>query len=159
MVRHFGIVAALAAGACAITPKYATIQTQLVLHLLTVSRQLLQAPRRGAPVPNPSGKTALFSYSQYSFEEQSTTRAWQLLELETGKITDSGLNSSEVSEAVWIPGTETGVLYINGTNEEVPGGVTLWISDVAKPSERYVQHRVILRERELTQRKTNRGFA
>lgn len=119
MVRHFGIVAALAAGACAITPK-----------------QLLQAPRRGAPVPNPSGKVALFSYSQYSFEEESSTHAWQLLDLGTGEITDSGLNASEVNEAVWIPGTETGVLYINGTNEDVPGGVTLWIGDTAKPSER-----------------------
>ncbi|KAF1965320.1 hypothetical protein BU23DRAFT_25755 [Bimuria novae-zelandiae CBS 107.79] len=118
MVRHFGIVAALAAGACAITPK-----------------QLLQAPRRGAPVPNPSGKVALFSYSQYSFEEQSTTSAWQLLNLETGEITDSGLNSTEVNEAVWLPGTETGLLYINGTNEEVPGGVTLWIGDISKPLE------------------------
>lgn len=92
-------------------------------------------------MPNPSGKVALFSYSQYSFEEQSTTRAWQLLNLETGEITDSGLNSSDVSEAVWIPGTETGVLYINGTNEEVPGGVTLWIGDIAKPSEKYLQYR------------------
>jgi hypothetical protein len=27
MVRHIGIVAALAAGACAITPKYATLYT------------------------------------------------------------------------------------------------------------------------------------
>lgn len=80
----------------------------------------------------------MFSYSQYSFEEESTTRAWQLLDLKTGEIKDSGLNASEVNEAVWLPGTETGVLYINGTNEEVPGGVTLWIGDVSKPSERYV---------------------
>lgn len=99
---------------------------------------MLQAPRRGVPVPNPSGKVALFSHSQYSFEEQSRTTAWKLLDLETGNITDSGLNASEVNEAVWLPGTETGVLYINGTNEEVPGGVTLWIGDLSKPSERYV---------------------
>ncbi|KAJ4301372.1 Dipeptidyl-peptidase 5 [Kalmusia sp. IMI 367209] len=118
MARYFGIIAALAAsGAFAITPK-----------------QALQAPRRGVPVPNPSGKVALFSYSQYSFEEQSTAHAWQLLDLETGKITDSGLNASEVNEAVWLPGTETGVLYINGTNEDVPGGVTLWIGDLSDPS-------------------------
>lgn len=61
------------------------------------------------------------------------------MNLETGEIKDSGLNTSEVNEAVWLPGTETGVLYINGTNEEVPGGVTLWIGDLSKPSERCVQ--------------------
>jgi hypothetical protein len=113
--------------------------------MLTTPRQLLQAPRRGAPVPNPTGKIALFSYSKYSFEEESTTHAWQLLNLESGEISDSGLNASEVNEAVWLPGTETGVLYINGTNEEVPGGVTLWVGDIAKPAERYLEPRISTR--------------
>lgn len=79
----------------------------------------------------------MFSHSQYSFEEESRTSAWHLLDLESGDIKDSGLNTSEVNEAVWLPGTETGILYINGTNEDVPGGVTLWIGDLSKPSERY----------------------
>lgn len=98
----------------------------------------MSAPTRGVASPNPSGSHALFSYSKYSFEDQSSTRAWQLLDLKTGAITDSGLNSSEVQEVVWVPGTENGILYINGTNEEVPGGVTLWMGDITKPSERYV---------------------
>jgi hypothetical protein len=99
---------------------------------------MLSVPRRGVATPNPSGSIALFTTTQYSFEEQSRTAELQLIDLKTGEITDSGLNASEINEVVWIPGTETGILYINGTNEEIPGGVTLWIGDITKPTERYV---------------------
>lgn len=101
---------------------------------LTIQRQMLEAPRRGVADANPSGTLALLSYSKYSFDEQEQTAAWHLLDLQTGNITDTGFNASEVEEAVWIPGSETGILYINSTNEEVPGGVTLWIGDITKPS-------------------------
>lgn len=99
---------------------------------------MLSAPRRSEAVPNPSGKYGLFSVSQYSFEEQSSSSAWQLLDLTTGKISDAGL-SSDVNEVVWLPGTETGIIYINGTNEDVPGGVTIWMGDISNPSARYEQ--------------------
>ncbi|KAF2708986.1 alpha/beta-hydrolase [Pleomassaria siparia CBS 279.74] len=119
MARFLGIAAALVAtGAYAITPE-----------------QLLSAPRRSTATPNPSGDIALFSVTEYSFENQTRAAAWQLLDLKTGAITDSGLSASEVDEVVWLPGTDTGILYINGTNEDVPGGVTLWIGDIKKPSE------------------------
>jgi hypothetical protein len=88
-------------------------------------------------VPNQKGDIALFSKSQYSYEEQSSSSVFELLDLKTGEIKDSGLNASEINEVVWLPGTDTGIIYINGTNEEVPGGVTLWIGDIAKPSQRY----------------------
>jgi hypothetical protein len=61
-----------------------------------------------------------------------------LLDVQTGEITESGFNATEINELVWLPGTETGIIYVNGTNEEVPGGVTLWIGDMLSPSERYV---------------------
>jgi hypothetical protein len=98
---------------------------------------MLTAPTRGVANPNPKGTVALFSVSQYSFEEESTSSAWQLLDLKTGEISDAGLNASEVNEVVWLPDTDTGIIYINGTNEEIPGGVTLWIGDITKPTERY----------------------
>src|SRR5437016_1276887 len=106
---------------------------------LTVSRQMLSAPRRSVASPNPSGTVALLSVSQYSFEEQSSSSSWQLLDLETVNITDSGLNASEVNEIAWLPGSKTGIIYINGTNGDVPGGVTIWIGDILKPSERWVK--------------------
>ena len=56
-----------------------------------------------------------------------------MIDLKTGEISDSGWNSSEVNEYVWLPGTETGILYINGTGEN-PGGVSLWIGDVKSPN-------------------------
>ncbi|KAF2263328.1 hypothetical protein CC78DRAFT_465911 [Lojkania enalia] len=119
MTRFLGVAVALAAtGAFAITPE-----------------QMLSAPRRSTLTPNPSGKLAYFSVSQYSFEGQESSGAWKLLNTETGEITDAGLSADEVNEIVWIPGSETGILYINGTNEEIPGGVTLWIGDALSPAE------------------------
>ncbi|PSN61701.1 hypothetical protein BS50DRAFT_578221 [Corynespora cassiicola Philippines] len=118
MARYLGIATALAAtGVFAITPE-----------------QMLSAPRRGVASPAPNGEIALLTTTQYSFEEQSTSVAWQVLDLKTGNISDSGL-TSDVNEVVWLPGTETGIIYINGTNEQVPGGVTIWIGDLKKPSE------------------------
>jgi hypothetical protein len=98
---------------------------------------MLGAPRRGVASSSPNGKIGLFTTTQYSFEDQANAAVIQLLDLETGNITDSGFNASEVNEILWLPGTETGVIYINGTNEEIPGGVTIWIGDVSSPEERY----------------------
>jgi hypothetical protein len=98
---------------------------------------MLTAPTRGVASPNPKGTVALFTKSQYSFEEESSSTTWQLIDLKTGEISDAGLNASEVNEVAWIPDTNTGIVYINGTNEEIPGGVTLWVGDIANPSERY----------------------
>jgi hypothetical protein len=97
---------------------------------------MLGAPRRGVADSSPNGKFGLLTTTQYSFEEQSSTAMIQLLDLETGNITDSGFNASEINEIMWLPGTATGVIYINGTNEDVPGGVTIWIGDVSTSSTR-----------------------
>ena len=32
---------------------------------------------------------------------------------------------------IWIGATDTSVLYVNGTNSEVDGGVELWVSDTS----------------------------
>ena len=98
---------------------------------------MLSAPRRSDAVPNSSGKLAFFHVQAYSFEDEEWAEEWKLLDVATGNISDLALNASEVSEIAWLPGSETGIIYINGTNEETEGGVSLWISDALKPSERY----------------------
>jgi hypothetical protein len=99
---------------------------------------MLGAPRRGVASPSPRGKIALISTSQYSFQTRKTSSWLQLLDLDTGAITDSGFNASQVNEVAWIPGTETGIVYINGTNDKVLGGVTLWTGNISDPSSRLV---------------------
>jgi hypothetical protein len=97
----------------------------------------LGTTRRSAADPSPDGSVALFSYSQYSFKDESIKAGYEILDLATGKIDESGLNASEINEIVWLPGTSTGILYINATNEKVFGGVTLWIGDIGDSSARY----------------------
>jgi hypothetical protein len=38
---------------------------------------------------------------------------------------------SEVSEVVWIGETDDSILYLNSSNEEIPGGVTLYTADLS----------------------------
>jgi dipeptidyl aminopeptidase/acylaminoacyl peptidase len=102
--------------------------------ILTTTRKLLGAPRRGALSPSGDGSVALLSISQYNFTSSKAKSSWGLLDLKSGEFKDSGLNISEVNEAAWIPGTDSGIIYINATNEEIPGGVTLWIGDISDPS-------------------------
>ncbi|KAF2688153.1 alpha/beta-hydrolase [Lentithecium fluviatile CBS 122367] len=119
MTRYLGIAAAMAATwAYALTPE-----------------QMLSLPRRDVARPNPNGKIALVTTTQYSFEDHANSAVIQVLDLETGNLTDSAFNASEINEIAWLPGSETGIIYINGTNEEIPGGVTIWISDASNASE------------------------
>jgi dipeptidyl aminopeptidase/acylaminoacyl peptidase len=46
-------------------------------------------------------------------------------------VTEAPFDSS-VSEVVWIGPTNTSILYINGTNDEVAGGVTMYTADLAE---------------------------
>ncbi|EKV05244.1 Dipeptidyl-peptidase 5 [Penicillium digitatum Pd1] len=92
--------------------------------------ELIAAPRRGEAIPNPSGEVALFSTSEYSFETHVTSSWWSLLDLETGKVTQL-TNDSNVSELTWLGSTDSGLLYINGTNAETPGGTEIWVSDTS----------------------------
>ena len=52
------------------------------------------------------------------------------MRLSIGEITDLPW-SDDVSESVWVGPTDTSVLYLNGTNDDVPGGVTLYTADLA----------------------------
>jgi hypothetical protein len=39
-----------------------------------------------------------------------------------------------VSEVVWVGDTDDSILYINSTNEQIPGGVTLYTADLSAGS-------------------------
>lgn len=52
------------------------------------------------------------------------------MDLESGRITLL-TNDSNVSEMIWLGSSNSALLYINGTNADIPGGVELWVSDTA----------------------------
>lgn len=79
----------------------------------------------------------MFSQSQYSFETHKTTSQWNLLDLKSGDI-KLLTNDSDVSEIVWLGSDDSTVLYVNGTNADIPGGVELWVSDISDFANGYV---------------------
>jgi len=60
-----------------------------------------------------------------------------LIDLESGKISVL-TNDSNVSEIIWLGSSDSGVLYINSTNADIPGGVELWVSNTADFEKAYV---------------------
>ncbi|KAK2750435.1 putative dipeptidyl-peptidase 5 [Myotisia sp. PD_48] len=118
-------------------PKWMVAALALVSPALTFTpEQLISAPRRGEAVPNPKGNVAVFPLSQYSFKEHKTVRReWNLLDLKSGDI-KLLTNDASVSEIVWL-GDGTSILYVNGTNSDVAGGVELWVSDTKNFGQRY----------------------
>jgi hypothetical protein len=50
--------------------------------------------------------------------------------VESGNTTKAPFGS-EVSEVVWIGETDDSILYLNSSNEEIPGGVTLYTADLS----------------------------
>jgi hypothetical protein len=71
----------------------------------------------------------LFSSAKYNWTTHKTSTSWQLLNVASGNVTEAPFDS-EVSEVVWVGASNTSIVYINATNEEVPGGVTLYTADV-----------------------------
>lgn len=75
---------------------------------------------------------AVYYVSSYSFKTHKNTGNWNLLNLSTGN--SSVVFTSEVSEVVWL--SDSTVLYINGTNSAIVGGVELWVADVTGRAKR-----------------------
>ncbi|CAI6337807.1 unnamed protein product [Periconia digitata] len=112
--------------------KFALASASVLLtgaHAMTVE-DMLAAPRRSAAIVNPTGEWAAFSSSTYNWTTHKASTTWQLLNVASGNVTEAPFDS-EVSEFVWIGPTDTSILYINGTNDNIPGGVTLYTADVA----------------------------
>ncbi|KAI0205197.1 dipeptidyl-peptidase-like protein V precursor [Astrocystis sublimbata] len=90
---------------------------------------MLAAPRRSTANVNPTGNLALFSSTSYSWETNKSSTTWKLLDVSSGSVKDAPFGS-DVSEVVWIGNSDTDILYINGTNDEITGGVTLYTADI-----------------------------
>lgn len=88
------------------------------------------SPPRHDASSNQQQTIALFSSSSYNWTTHESSTTWQLLDVASGAITEAPFDSS-VSEVVWVGPTNTSILYINGKNDDVPGGVTLYTADVA----------------------------
>lgn len=71
------------------------------------------------------------SASNYSFEEHGSAASWYLVNITSGEVSFL-VDGSEISEIMWT-GSEnasTAVIYVNGTNAEGDGGVSLYSADV-----------------------------
>ncbi|KAF2006444.1 alpha/beta-hydrolase [Amniculicola lignicola CBS 123094] len=90
---------------------------------------MLGAPRRSAAIVNPSGELAFFSSTKYNWTTHKASTTWHVLDIASGNVSKAAFDSG-VSEFVFVGPTNTSILYINGTNEEIPGGVTLYTADV-----------------------------
>lgn len=52
-------------------------------------------------------------------------------------------NDSSVSEILWLGTDDSTLLYVNGTNADVPGGVELWVTQVSSFTNGYVLFDII----------------
>ncbi|KAI4096328.1 MAG: hypothetical protein LQ344_001154 [Seirophora lacunosa] len=89
---------------------------------------MLAAPRRGVALANPSGEFAVYTNTNYSFQDHEATTVWEKLDLTSGDIS-TWTADSNISEVVFVGPTNTSILYINGTNEEGDGGISLYTAD------------------------------
>ncbi|KAJ8107569.1 hypothetical protein ONZ43_g6693 [Nemania bipapillata] len=76
---------------------------------------LLSAPRRSTAVPNSTGRFALYTVSQYSFETHSKKYAIKLLDISTGHSTEL-FDNPAYSEPTWI--SEDDFIFIDKTSGE-----------------------------------------
>lgn len=72
----------------------------------------------------------MFSTSQYSFNTHKSSSSWSLLDLKSGDI-KSLTDDSNVSEILWLGTDDSTVIYVNGTNADIPGGIELWVSQIS----------------------------
>jgi hypothetical protein len=76
---------------------------------------------------------ALFSEQKYNWTTAKSTTTWYFLDTKTGNTTKAPFGSA-VSEVVWVGDSDDSILYINSTNEKIPGGVTLYTADLSAAS-------------------------
>ncbi|KAI5861188.1 alpha/beta-hydrolase [Durotheca rogersii] len=89
---------------------------------------MLSANRYGVAAPNPSGEFAIYTVSNYSFETGRRSSQWNRLDLKTGEISLWHAGSG-ISEVVFVGPTPSSIIYINGTNAEDDGGISLYSAD------------------------------
>jgi len=75
----------------------------------------------------------LYSETKYNWTTAKAATAWYFLDTNTGNVTKAPFGSA-VSEVVWVGDSEDSILYINATNEKIPGGVALYTADLSASS-------------------------
>lgn len=65
----------------------------------------------------------------YSWDDHTASMTWNTMNLTTGEISLLH-NNSDISETIWLGPNETSILYINGTNEDGDGGISLYGADI-----------------------------
>ncbi|KAI1166935.1 prolyl oligopeptidase [Nemania serpens] len=75
---------------------------------------LLSAPRRGPAVPNSTGKLALYTVSQYSFETHSRKYSIRLLDISSGHSTEL-FDNPAYSEPTWV--SEDEFIFVETTSD------------------------------------------
>lgn len=85
-----------------------------------------------------SQEIGVFSATTYSWDLHKTHTVWNTLNLTSGEISLL-YNGSEISEIVWVGPNDTSILYINGTNEEDNGGISIYGADITAIDQAWVQ--------------------
>ncbi|KAI0164934.1 prolyl oligopeptidase [Xylariaceae sp. FL1272] len=96
---------------------------------------LLSAPRRSAAVPNRSGKHALYTVSQYSFESHSKSYAIKVLDISTGQSTQL-FDNSAYTEPTWI--SEEEFIFVSSETKDKNVVSQLIVANVQDVSARHV---------------------
>lgn len=71
----------------------------------------------------------MFTSTTYDWDAHKTTTVWNTLNLTSGDIALL-YNGSDISEILFAGPNATSIIYINGTNEEDDGGISLYAGDV-----------------------------
>ncbi|RVX69260.1 hypothetical protein B0A52_07236 [Exophiala mesophila] len=114
----------------------AVLATVPLAHAIT-PEQMLAAPRRSTVIPSPSGDIGVFSSTTYDWDEHKSSTVWNTLNLTSGEISTL-FNGSDISEFLFVGPNATSILYLNGTNEEEDGGVSLYAGDIDSFDEAYL---------------------
>ena len=83
------------------------------------------------PIAKRAQEIGIFSSTSYNWTAGKASTTWQVLDIASGNVTEAPFDA-EVSEFVWVGKEKKSMLYINGTNEEIPGGVTLYTADLSE---------------------------
>lgn len=89
--------------------------------------------RRTMTTDDDSKDRALFSETKFNWTTEKASTNWYFLDTTTGNVTKAPFGSA-VSEVVWVGDSKDSILYLNSSNPDIPGGVTLYTADLGAAS-------------------------
>lgn len=92
---------------------------------------MLGAPRRSPAVPNQDGTLALYTLSTYNFDDTKERKELKTMELASGRSEVLSTNN-DVFDALWVPGTDSEVAYLQKLNK---GLTQLVVLDAKSPDD------------------------